>query len=156
MLFFGGGGWLGWSTFAVAQSLARTNINLMISRFPSSLKLFFFERRGIKLQPTLVTDLAGAERRKHCFNNLHICVRYTSAEHKKEGGNVCLSVDFSQSTQKTCCEATVVPASLRWRPEGLCWLVILFAGFFLNPWIETKVSLTAERFLMQHLFDGPP
>lgn len=63
--------WLGWSTTAVAPSLAQVNINLLISRSPSSLKLFL--RGGIELQPTLVTDLTAPERRKHSFNNLHIC-----------------------------------------------------------------------------------
>lgn len=45
---------------------------------------------GIRLQQTLVTDLAAVERRKHSFNNLHICARYTVTEVKAtaRGGRV--------------------------------------------------------------------
>lgn len=73
--------WLGRSVAVVAPSLAQTTINLLISRSPSSLKLFFFyEEEESSYNQTLVTDLTAAERRKHSFNNLHICAWYTAGQ----------------------------------------------------------------------------
>lgn len=120
-----------WSDWAgplplVTPSLAQTNINLLISKSPSSLKLFFFFflRGGgrIELQLSLVTDLTAAERRKHSFNNSHICAWYTATEQEKDlgaGGRLfCYSggskktSEQTHNNKKTCCEATFSPPTL--------------------------------------------
>lgn len=41
---------------------------------------FFYEEEESSYNQTLVTDLTAAERRKHSFNNLHICAWYTAGQ----------------------------------------------------------------------------
>lgn len=119
--------WLGWSTPPCYSFIGPNQHQSVDFQVPLKFETFFFFLRGggrIELQLSLVTDLTAAERRKHSFNNSHICAWYTATEQGKDlgaGGRLFCFVTVGDpekqankhtTTKKTCCEATFSPPTL--------------------------------------------